>query len=74
MAWWDRHLKRKLEDEGVKVKMYSRYVDDINIVYEKMDIKVEGKAGDKTVMTFIIKLLTKSTRVYRYLLTTNQII
>ena len=35
MVRWDRHLKRKLEDDGVKVKIYSRYVDDINIVCEK---------------------------------------
>ena len=38
MVWWDRHLKSKLEDEGIKVKMYSRYVDDINIVCDKPDV------------------------------------
>ena len=53
MVWWGRHLKRKLEDEGIKVKMYSRYVDEINIVCEKPDVKVEGEAADKTVMVCI---------------------
>ena len=59
MEWWDRHFKRKLEDEGVKIKMYSRYVDDINIVCEKPDVKVEGEAADKTVMMFIKNIANK---------------
>ena len=59
MVWWYRHLKGKLEDEGIKVKIYSRYVDDINIVCEKPDAKVEGEATDKTVMTFIKNIANK---------------
>ena len=34
MVWWDHHLRRKLEDEGVK------YVDGINVVCEKPNVKV----------------------------------
>ena len=56
MVWWGRHLKRKLEDEGVKVKIYSRYVDDINIVCENMDVKVEGEADDEATMTWLQKI------------------
>ena len=59
MVWCDRHLKRKLEDEGIRVKIYSRYVDDINIACEKLDGKVEGEAADKTVMTFIKNIANK---------------
>ena len=56
MVWWDQQLKRKLQDEGIKVRMYSRYVDDINIVCEAMDRKVEGEETDKTAMRSIQKI------------------
>ena len=31
MIWWDRTLKQRLENFGMLVAMYKRYVDDINI-------------------------------------------
>ena len=34
MMWWDRMMKEKLREDGVNVKLYKRYVDDINIVIE----------------------------------------
>ena len=34
MVWWDRVFKRKVEEEGIDMKMYARYVDDENIVSE----------------------------------------
>ena len=51
-----RKTKRRLEDEGVKVKMYSRYFDNINILCEKMYVKVEEKADDETIMKWIQKI------------------
>ena len=32
MVWWGRRLKEKLQEEGIKLNMYSRYVDEIDIV------------------------------------------
>ena len=32
MVWWDRELKIRLEHEGIILKLYSRYVNDGNIV------------------------------------------
>ena len=32
VVWWDRELKIRLEHEGIILKLYSRYVDDGNIV------------------------------------------
>ena len=49
-------MKRRLEDEGVKVKIYSRYFDNINILCEKMYVKVEEKADDETIMKWIQKI------------------
>ena len=34
MSWWDRKMRAKMEEEGVKIVMYKRYVDDINLVVE----------------------------------------
>ena len=31
MRWWDRELLKKLEEVGMEVKMYERYVDDIDM-------------------------------------------
>ena len=42
MSRWDLQVKKKLQDEGIKLKVYSRYVDDLNIVYEAMDLKAEN--------------------------------
>ena len=47
---WDQQLKKKLQDEVIKVRMYSRYVDDINIVCEAMDRKAEGEETDETAL------------------------
>ena len=34
MMWWDREVRRRLESFGPNVRLYLRYVDDINIVIE----------------------------------------
>ena len=36
MCWWDRQILDKLAKIGVKVLLYKRYVDDINMVIEYM--------------------------------------
>ena len=65
MVWWDRELKEKLQEEGVKLKMYSRYVDDINIVCEVIDRKVEGEEMDETTMKSIQKHCQHNSREYQ---------
>ncbi|PFX24331.1 hypothetical protein AWC38_SpisGene11044 [Stylophora pistillata] len=32
MVWWDRQMVKKLEENGVGLRAYKRYVDDINVV------------------------------------------
>ena len=32
MVWWDREFKKMVLDEGIDMKLYTRYVDDENIV------------------------------------------
>ena len=36
MVWWDRELIKRLEARGMKVLLYLRYVDDINIVVKNV--------------------------------------
>ena len=40
------HLK-KVRGERVEVRMYPKYVKDMNIVYEALNIKVEGEEADE---------------------------
>jgi len=58
VVWWDYQLKRKLDD-GAKVRMHSRYVDDINIICEITGIEVGEETADGTEMTHIKKLANK---------------
>ena len=37
MAWWDREMRKRMEDENVEVVVYKRYVDDINLIVEMND-------------------------------------
>ena len=32
MIWYDQELQKKLHEKGLEIKMYRRYVDDINII------------------------------------------
>ena len=32
MNWWDRQMRARIEENGMKILMYKRYVDDINLV------------------------------------------
>ena len=49
MSWWDRQLLTKLDKLGIKVLLYKRYVDDINIILVAPDRRaeylVEGEEG-----------------------------
>ena len=42
MVSWDRELKRRLFEEEISLKLYSRYVDDGNIVVKKINNGEEG--------------------------------
>ena len=41
MCWWDRELVRKMEEAGLGVVLYKRYVDDINLVMRNRDARPE---------------------------------
>ena len=32
MCWWDKEFIKRMEEAGVDVIMYKRFVDDINLV------------------------------------------
>ncbi|PFX22394.1 hypothetical protein AWC38_SpisGene13073 [Stylophora pistillata] len=32
MVWWDRLFKMRMDDNGLRLRMYKRYVDDINVI------------------------------------------
>ena len=49
LVWWDNELKRKMRENGIIVKLYSRYVDDGNIVVKLIDNKV-GDDKEKEIM------------------------
>ena len=42
MVWWDQQIIERLEARGMKVLMYLRYADDINIVGKNMTARVES--------------------------------
>ena len=34
MTWWDKELNKRLTQHGIQMKLYKRYVDDINIIFK----------------------------------------
>ena len=47
-GWLDKQMKAKLEENGIKVKMYKRYVEDINIIVSvdpAMNEDIDGDEG-----------------------------
>ena len=54
MIWYDEELQKKLQAEGLEIKMYMRYVDDINIVMKK------PPQNPKQMMTTITKTSASS--------------
>ena len=52
LVWWDRELKRRLIDENIHIKLYSRYVDDGCIVIKKIhNENIEGNSEKYTMNT-----------------------
>ena len=45
MCWWDRQIIEKLNKVGIKVLLYKRYVDDINMVIEFLKDNYKYEAG-----------------------------
>ena len=37
MSWWDREVKKLCQDNGIQLKLYGRYVDDINTLIRKIE-------------------------------------
>ena len=56
MVWWDKQVKMKLEDDGINVQMYSRYVDDINIVCKMRSQEPGRQQSDKAMMKSIQRI------------------
>ena len=34
MTWWDKNMRKKIEENGLEIVIYKIYVDDINMVVE----------------------------------------
>ena len=45
MRWWDRQIIEKLNKVGIKVLLYKRYVDDINMVVEILKGNYKYESG-----------------------------
>ena len=43
MIWWDRKFKEKVREEGLQMKMYTRYVDDETIVCKAFEETSENR-------------------------------
>ena len=44
MVWWDGELKRKMENVGLKLWLYKRYIDDIDSIMSvpKAGLRFDG--------------------------------
>ena len=42
MLDWDEKLVQSIESEGIGVKLYKRYKDDVNIILEIQDTRIDG--------------------------------
>jgi len=49
MVWWDRQFKRKTTNIGLNTKLYERYVDDINVGVEAIEIGSRFSNGTITI-------------------------
>ena len=43
MMWWDNQLQQRLRNEGIDLKLYKRYVDDINIIVKTTEAENDKK-------------------------------
>ena len=46
MVWWDREFKKRVKDEHIDMKLYTRYVDDENIVCKAVP-ETESNTGEE---------------------------
>ncbi len=46
MVWWDRELKKRLQEKDLNFQLYSRYVDDGNIVIQKVAGTLNEEDGE----------------------------
>eukprot|EP00794_Sanderia_malayensis_P018543 gene18543-20404_t len=49
MVWWDRELKRRLQNHGIEIQLYERYVDDTNILVKTVT-DMDARPNDETIM------------------------
>ena len=52
MIWWDRRLKSLLSTSQIELKLYSRYVDDVDLATTKIGSGTEAEKEERT-MTYI---------------------
>ena len=52
MIWWDRRLKSLLSNSQIELKLYSRYVDDVDLATTKIGSGTEAEKEERT-MTYI---------------------
>ena len=53
MAWWDKQLIKKLEEKGMRVLLYKRYVDDIILVVKNTVATECGRPRDESNMLIV---------------------
>ena len=54
MVWWDREFKSKVEEEGINIKLYARYVDDETIISDTIpedETNKDQEADERTMKT-----------------------
>ena len=55
MVWWDREFKKKINENNIEMKLYTRYVDDETVVCRAIppddDTEVDQQQADKRTMT-----------------------
>ena len=53
MIWWDREFKKGVSDREIYMKLYTRYVDDENIVCKSIRITGTNMPPDEQTMKFL---------------------
>ena len=43
MSWWDKEMRKKMNEKNIEVVLYKRYVDDINMVIEMNEEEKEDE-------------------------------
>ena len=59
MCWWDKVFIEKMREDGIRVMLYKRLVDDINLVLKKRRDPTEGGLethADEQIMTLVQRM------------------